>query len=1740
MSKQCASRHWNLLAMFLVLGMLLPLTSLHTTFAAATCNTSGSSYTVTVCINLPENGSSVSDIVPVSATTTISGSSATVRRVEFYLDGEYVLTDYEAPYTFQLDTKRWIDANRTLSARALLSDGFTSQYTAVSLIFANGLSSIPPVPTTFQPRTGTTPAPGAPIVLAAAGDAEGGELNAKLVADLMDTWNPNMVLYLGDVYEKGTPTEFDNWYAPDQYLGRFQDITNPVIGNHEYENGAAPGYFGYWGNPPSYYSVDSGDWHFIQLNSTSQFNQRDVNSPQYNWLLQDLQSSTSTCTIVSFHHPVFSVGPQGNTAEMMAIWGLLYDYGVDIVLTGHDHSYQRWEPLDGAGNPNSDGITSFVVGASGHGVQSFVRSDSRLAFGSDSPTISRGALRLTLNPGGAGFQYVNTLGQVLDSGSIPCHAGDDLVSPTDPTNLTVSSASGREVALDWDASIDNVGVAGYDIFRDGSLLTTSSGSISNFTDKTVAELTSYTYQVRAFDSAGNFSGLSNQVIVTTPELEPLFADDFESGALIQWSYVNGLTVQSSDVFGGAYSAQSTSTGSPAYGKWSLPLPEDELFYKLNFKVVSQGNNSVYLLKFRTAIGSSLVGLYVSSTGKLGYRNDVSGVSVTSSTNVTQGEWHEVQMRVHIGNPSSNTEVWFDGVKIVTLSNTESLGTAPIGEIQLGENSTGRAFNILLDDVLLNTESMQPSDTTPPQTTIDSAPASSTTATDADFTFSSSEPGSTFACALDGASFTSCFSPAQYSGLAAGAHTFAVRATDAVGNTDPTPANYNWTITVPDTQPPTVPQNLQAVASSETQVDLSWIAATDNVAVTGYTIYRDGTELATTSGITTTYSDTTVAAGLTYSYTIDAFDAANNHSLPSSPPTAVTTPSAGGNGTVTLEPVADGYVNAAQPAQNYGTSSRLRTDGSPDTRSYLKFNVPTVSGVITSVTLRVQAASNLTFGEGVIVSPVVDSSWTEGGLTYGNAPLVGSAYQTVGTPIVNGGWIEFDVTGLVSGSGLVSFALTSANNTALSLYSRQSGSSSSPTLVITTSNGNDTTPPETIIDSAPPSSATTTDADFTFSSSEPGSTFGALSTVRALRVASARRNTPACQQDRIPSRFRRPTLLVTPIQLLPNYSWTITVPDTQPPTVPQNLQAVASSETQVDLSWTAATDNVGVSGYTIYRDGIELATVGSFTLSYSDQSVVSSTLYSYTVDAFDATGNHSLPSNPPAVVTTPSAGGNGTVTLEPIADGYVNAAQPAQNYGASSRLRTDASPDIRSYLQFNIPSISGIITSVTLRVQAASNLDSGLGVTIGPVASNSWDEGSLTYANAPLVGSAYQTVGTPIANGQWIEFDVTGLVSGSGLMSFALTSANNTALSLYSRQSGSSSSPTLVITTSNGNDTTPPRRRSTARQHRRRRRQMLTSPSPPANQAAPLPVPSTVPALRVASARRNTPVWQSGAHSFAVRATDAVGNTDPTPANYNWTITVPDTQPPTVPQNLQAVASSGTQVDLSWIAATDNVAVTGYTIYRDGTELATTSGITTTYSDTTVTAGLTYSYTIDAFDAANNHSLPSSPPTAVTTPSAGGNGTVTLEPVADGYVNAAQPAQNYGTSSRLRTDGSPDTRSYLKFNVPTVSGVITSVTLRVQAASNLSFGEGVMVSPVVDSSWTEGGLTYGNAPLVGSAYQTVGTPIVNGGWIEFDVTGLVSGSGLVSFALTSANNTALSLYSRQSGSSSSPTLVITTQ
>ena len=254
-------------------------------------------------------------------------------------------------------------------------------------------------------------------------------------------------------------------------------------------------------------------------------------------------------------------------------------------------------------------------------------------------------------------------------------------------------------------------------------------------------------------------------------------------------------------------------------------------------------------------------------------------------------------------------------------------------------------------------------------------------------------------------------------------------------------------------------------------------------------------------------------------------------------------------------------------------------------------------------------------------------------------------------------------------------------------------------------------------------------------------------------------------------------------------------DTEAPTVPTGLTATAVGPNQVNLSWTASRDNVSVAGYTIYRNGVLIGTSPS--TSYTDaNNVLPETVYSYTVDAFDASTNRSAQSAVVSVATPPAGGGGGGGggggtpqggTFVPTDDSYVGTDAPSTNYGSRTTLRFDGSPVIRTFLKFNVTGVVGTVQKATLRIYANSASSSGFAVHTST--DTSWSESTIVETNAPAIGAAFAQSGSFPAGG-YVEVEVTSVISGDGAYTLALTGIGSTAVSLGSSESATP--PQLVI------------------------------------------------------------------------------------------------------------------------------------------------------------------------------------------------------------------------------------------------------------------------------------------------------------------------------------------------------------
>lgn len=243
---------------------------------------------------------------------------------------------------------------------------------------------------------------------------------AALVLSKLQQTPSAVVLTLGDhAYLDGTPTEFNTCYGPT--WGQFKARTHPAPGNHEYRTPGAAGYFDYFGAQAGperrgYYSLALGQWQVLSLNS---YLQPAAHAVQLAWLKSELAAHPHRCTLAYWHHPVFSSGGHGNDKRMKDVWDVLQAAHAELILTGHDHDYERFAPQDSDGQADPQGIREFVVGTGGAGLTPMgLRKANSESGGND----NHGVLQLVLKPSGYEWTFLPlNPGQPADRGAALCH-----------------------------------------------------------------------------------------------------------------------------------------------------------------------------------------------------------------------------------------------------------------------------------------------------------------------------------------------------------------------------------------------------------------------------------------------------------------------------------------------------------------------------------------------------------------------------------------------------------------------------------------------------------------------------------------------------------------------------------------------------------------------------------------------------------------------------------------------------------------------------------------------------------------------------------------------------------------------------------------------------------------------------------------------------------------------------------------------------------------------------------------------------------------------------------------------------------------------------------------------------------------------------------------------------------------------------------------------------------------------
>lgn len=824
---------------------------------------------------------------------------------------------------------------------------------------------------------------------------------------------------------------------------------------------------------------------------------------------------------------------------------------------------------------------------------------------------------------------------------------------------------------------------------------------------------------------------------------------------------------------------------------------------------------------------------------------------------------------------------------------------------------------------------------------------------------------------------------------------------------------------------------------------------------------------------------------------------------------------------TFIPVDDTTVDESRPTKNFGSRTSIKTDASPVRNIYLKFNVQGV-GVAQSAALRFYARSSNSIG--LDIHAVSDTTWNEDTLVWDNAPPIGQIVASTG-PIQGGNWYVVDVSNAITGDGLVSLAITSSSSTATSISSKEGNQA--PELYI-----------PAVFPGSPDPFVVRRDGDTYYAESQTTSSSYSGSLKSVVESAANELNS-----------FSGGTI---------------------------TFQA---GEFDLGAEWFEFYDLTDITfegqgiDVTVLRNDADAATdTEPFDFSRSDRI----TIHDMTVSAsgplrstsdaldFDA-GDYNIVER----VKVTSSRGRGIVF-----DGKdINAGV----------LETADNNIVRDCIITGVPS-DGIelLASSSNQIENCQIFDVG-GHGIQIVKSSSIASQPDKKPNDNIISGNY----IDNAGGDGINL-ISGdrnILTGNTILNSSDNIANQDGIQITSGNSVSCDDNIVEFNTATDNQTVKTQRYGLSISSSYCNRTVVadndfsgnkigdilnigtdtiftssdtTPPTVPTNLAVVLVTQNQVDLMWDASTdnvgvnsytiyRDSTPVGtvagatttfqdntveQDTTYTYTVESFDVAGNNsgESSPLQVTTPPPLPDNEPPSVPMNLMTTNVTYAAVDLAWDPSTDNVGVTSYTIYRDGALLDSVDGTMTTFQDSTVTADTSYTYHVEAFDAAGNGSGQSAP-LPVTTPST--PSTFTFVTVADSYVDESSPTTIRGASSLLRVDGSPLRYSYLRFNVEGVPSTVTQATLRVYA--NSSSSAGYDVHQVSDNTWDEATLNFTNAPPFGPVEASSGS-FSAGLWTEVDVTLLISGDGTYNLALTTPHTTAISFGSRES--INPPELIIT--
>jgi acid phosphatase type 7 len=280
-----------------------------------------------------------------------------------------------------------------------------------------------------------TTAAGSPVTIMGAGDVAGDREAATATAELIRAADPDAVFTTGDnAYPDGSPSDYAERYDPT--WGSFRERTHPIPGNHEYHTEGAAGYVDYFGaehvtndvDGGLYYAWDAGNgWRAYALNT-----EISTTGAQLSWLQDDVAAHPGQRYILYAHAPRYTSSAKHEPSDdICPLWDALASTGgLEIVLAGHNHQYERFAPMDCAGRAIADGARSFVIGSGGASLYDFDEAQPGSEFRNDSDF---GVLRLELYESSYEWEFIasglghdgedtvdtGNAGQILDKGSAP-------------------------------------------------------------------------------------------------------------------------------------------------------------------------------------------------------------------------------------------------------------------------------------------------------------------------------------------------------------------------------------------------------------------------------------------------------------------------------------------------------------------------------------------------------------------------------------------------------------------------------------------------------------------------------------------------------------------------------------------------------------------------------------------------------------------------------------------------------------------------------------------------------------------------------------------------------------------------------------------------------------------------------------------------------------------------------------------------------------------------------------------------------------------------------------------------------------------------------------------------------------------------------------------------------------------------------------------------------------------------